>query len=413
MMVLTRCLPAVSRRPPAASARLSDMADNPLDPIAVDHALTTTRSVRLRLDLERPVDDQIIYDCIDVAEQAPTGGNQGSRRWVVVRDPALKEQLAELYMTSGGEWMVGIRDRLAGTGHPNEKVMRSAAHLAEHLAEVPAIVIPTIIGRHDGSGQPGLFDSVIQSVWSFCVALRSRGLGTAWTTAILNQRDDLAELLGVPDGNTQIAMIPVAWTKGTEFRQAPRFPAREITFLDHYGHTWQRGPSDPVSLLDGPGMTVEIDIDAPADRVWPHVVDVGFAADFSGELKRAQWDDGVTHPHVGATFTGTNENNFMGEWDVTCYVTECDEPRVFAWATSDPDDPGAYWRYELEAIAGATRLRHAVTIGPGSSGLKVFVDREPDRAARAIRSRMTNLGANMRAVLDGIKSAVESPSPSA
>ena len=89
--------------------------------------------------------------------------------------------------------------------------MQSAAHLAEHLAEVPAIVIPTIIGVHDGSGRPGLFDSVIQSVWSFCVALRARGLGTAWTTAILAKRDELRDVLGVPESNTQIAMIPVAW----------------------------------------------------------------------------------------------------------------------------------------------------------------------------------------------------------
>lgn len=380
--------------------------DARLDPDAVDHALTTTRAVRLRLDLERPVDDQIIYDCIDVAEQAPTGGNQGSRRWVVVRDPEIKQRMAELYMESGGEWMVGIRDRLAGTGHPNEKVMASAAHLAEHLAEVPAIVVPTILGRHDGSGQPGLFDSVIQSVWSFCVALRARGLGTAWTTAVLNRRDDLAALLDVPDGNTQIAMIPVAWTKGTDFTKAPRFPAREITFLDRYGMTWQRGPSEPPSLLDGPGFTVEVDIDAPPEKVWPFVVDVGFAARFSEELQRARWDDG-NDPAVGSTFTGTNENDFMGEWDVTCFVTDCDEPRTFAWATSDPDDPGAYWRYELEAIAGATRLRHSVTIGPGFSGLKAFVDREPERTAAAIRSRMTNLGASMRRVVDGIKSAVE------
>ncbi|MEL6983278.1 MAG: nitroreductase family protein, partial [Actinomycetota bacterium] len=159
-----------------------DSAD--LDVASVDGALTTTRAVRLRLDLERPVDQEVILDCIDVAEQAPSGGNQGSRRWIVVRDPELKARLAELYMESAGQWMIEARDRIADTDHPQRRVMASAAHLAEHLAEVPAIVIPTIIGEHDGSGRPGLFDSVIQSVWSFCVALRARGLGTAWTTAI-------------------------------------------------------------------------------------------------------------------------------------------------------------------------------------------------------------------------------------
>ena len=146
------------------------------DVASIDGALTTTRAVRRRLDLERHVDHQLIIDCIDIAEQAPTGGNQGSRRWIVVRDPKIKARLAELYLESAGNWMIEARDRIAGTGHPNERVVASAAYLAEHLAEVPVIVIPTIIGRYDGSGSPGLFDSVIQSAWSFCVALRARGL---------------------------------------------------------------------------------------------------------------------------------------------------------------------------------------------------------------------------------------------
>lgn len=378
-----------------------------LDADAVDYALTTTRAVRLRLDLERPVDDDIIYDCIDVAEQAPTGGNQGSRRWVIVRDPDVKAKLAELYLASGGEWMIGTRDRLAGSGHPNEKVMASAAHLAEHLAEVPAIVIPTIIGRHDNSGRPGLFDSVIQSVWSFCVALRARGLGTAWTTAILAQHEDLASLLGVPDGNTQIAMIPVAWTKGTDFKPAPRYPAREIAFLDRYGHTWASGPSDPPSLLDGPGASVEIDIDARPDDVWKLVTDIDLPAKFSSELESAHWNDDATEAAVGATFTGSNKNSRIGEWDITCHVIECDRPRAFAWNTVDRDVPGATWRYHLEAIAGATRLRHSVTIGPGPSGLKTYVESDPANAAAAIDSRMANLRRNMQAVVDGIKATAE------
>ena len=244
-----------------------DYQDTGIDVAGVDAALTTTRSVRLRLDLERHVDNDLIMECIDVAEQAPSGGNQGSRRWIVVRDPAVKEKIAELYMATGGNFMIGARDRLAGTGHHQEKVMESAAYLAEHLAEVPAIVIPTVIGVHDGSGRPGLFDSVIQSVWSLCVALRARGLGTAWTTAVLGKRDELAELLGIPEGVTQIAMIPVAYTKGTDFKRAPRLPAREVTFIDHYAHTWASGPSDPPNLADGPGAVVEVDIKAKVDEV--------------------------------------------------------------------------------------------------------------------------------------------------
>ncbi len=97
-----------------------------IDVDSVDAARTTTRAVRKRLDLERPVDDQVIFDCIDIAEQAPSGGNQGSRRWVIVRDPELKARIAELYMATGGQFMAAARDRLAGTGHPQEKTMESA-----------------------------------------------------------------------------------------------------------------------------------------------------------------------------------------------------------------------------------------------------------------------------------------------
>ena len=145
-------------------------------------------------------------------------------------------------MESAGQWMIASYEKLEGTGHPQEKVMASAAHLAQHLSEVPAIVIPTIIGVHDGSGRPGLFDSVIQSTWSFCVALRARGLGSAWTTAILSRRDDLAELLGIPEGMTQIAMLPVAWMKGTDVRLAPRRPARRSPTSIALRQPGRRGP---------------------------------------------------------------------------------------------------------------------------------------------------------------------------
>jgi len=378
-----------------------------IDVSSVDEVLTTTRAVRLRLDLERPVDNDIIYDCIDVAEQAPSGGNQGSRRWVIVRDPAIKAQLAELYMATGGEFMVAARDKIAGTGHPQEKVMKSAAYLAEHLAEVPAIVIPTIIGVHDGSGRPGLFDSVIQSAWSFCVALRARGLGTSWTTAILGKRDELAELLGVPEGNTQIAMIPVAYTKGTDFRRAQRYPAREISFIDRYAHTWMSGPSDPPCLADGPGTVVEVDITAPIDAVWPIVTDINFGADHSGEFRGARWADGVDGPSLGAQFIGSNVHPAIGEWDVTCFVHRYVEGTEFGWVTSDPDNPGAQWRFDLASIAGATRLRYSLTIGPGPSGISAAIAAMPDKEPRILFRRVEEHRANMQRVVEGIKAAVE------
>ncbi len=391
-------------------------AENPVAGIevaSVDRALMTTRAVRLRLDLERPVDHQLILDCIDVAEQAPSGGNQGSRRWIVVRDRAIKERLAELYMESAGRWMVEARDRVAGTGHPNERVMASAAHLAEHLAEVPAIIIPTIIGVHDGSGRPGLFDSVIQSVWSFCVAARARGLGTAWTTAVLSRSDDIAELLGIPDGMTQIAMIPVAWTKGTEFKTAPRYPAREITYVDGFARTWESGPSDPPCHADGPGCVVEVDIKAPPAAVWPYLTDISFGARFSEEFVGARWADGDEPdgqpggPAVGATFIGSNSHPAIGEWEVPCFVTHCEEPREFGWASADADNPGARWRFEASSIAGATRLRFSMIIGPGPSGITAAIESMPDKEPRILFRRIDEHRANMTKVVEGIKAEVE------
>ncbi len=382
-----------------------------IDVRSVDHALSTTRAVRLRLDLERPVDHQILLDCIDVAEQAPSGGNQGSRRWIVVRDQRTKDRIAELYLASAGQWMIDTRDQLAGTGHPQERVMNSAAHLAEHLAEVPAIVIPTILGVHDGSGRPGLFDSVIQSVWSFCVALRARGLGTAWTTAILSRQDDLAELLGIPDGVTQIAMIPVAWTTGTDFRKAPRHPAREVTAIDRFGHTWESGPSDPPCHADGPGGVVEVDIDAPTSAVWPFVVDIGFGAAFSEEFVGARWDDGVDGPALGARFIGSNRHPAIGEWEVPCFVHRYVEGREFGWVTSNPDTPGAQWCFRLESIAGATRLRYSVVIGPGPSGISQAIEAMPDKEPRILSRRIDEHRANMTKVAEGIKAAAETGGP--
>ena len=383
------------------------MEHSPIDVDSVDHALTTTRAVRLRLDLEREVDNQIIYDCIDIAEQAPSGGNQGSRRWIVVRDPAIKAELAELYMDAAGRWMIEARDKLDGSDHPQRKVMASAAYLAEHLAEVPAIVIPTIIGVHDASGRPGLFDSVIQSVWSFCVALRARGLGTSWTTAVLGKDAELRELLGVPDGNTPIAMIPVAWTTGTDFRLAPRFPARDITFIDGAHTTWESGPSDPPTIADGPGTVAEVDIDASAETVWKLVTDVGFPAKFSDELQHADWDDGVDGPALGATFTGTNRNDYMGEWQITSTVDRFEPLQEFGWATVDVDNPGARWWFEVSSIAGATRLRHRVVLGPGPSGLTAAIESHPDEVGRIIGNRTRSLQTNMQQVVEGVKAAAE------
>ena len=370
-----------------------------------DRLLSTTRSVRRRLDLEREVPEELLLDCIDLAEQAPTGGNQTSRRWLIIRDPDTKAALADLYREAGGDWIVENAERIAGTGHRNERTLDSGAHLARNLQHVPAIVLVTIYGEHDGSGRPGLFDSVIQAAWSFCLALRSRGLGSAWTTLHLGAADRVADLLDLPEGVTQIVLLPVAWTIGDDFRPAPRRPAREITWFDRWGRTTQRPAEGPVVHADGPGVTVEVDVKAPPTDVWPYISDIQLPARFSDEFQGAEWLSDT--PEVGATFLGRNQNENLGDWEVTCHVAGYEENRVFAWNAGDAEDPSAQWRFELIPLAGSTRLRFSMVLGPGPSGLTAVIDAMPDKEAKIIANRQKHQAANMRRTIEGIRDLVE------
>lgn len=377
---------------------------------SIDGVLSTTRSVRLRLDFEREVDNRTILDCIDVAEQGPTGGNQSSRRWLVVRDPDRKARLQELYYESAGKWMVSAREKLAGQTHRQARVMRSAAHLAENLAQVPAIVIPTIWGVHDNSGKPGLFDSVIQNAWSFCLAARARGLGTAYVTAILNQEDALREEYGVPEGVTSIVMLPVAWTKGTEFKSIPRRPAAEITYFDHWGRTYEeRDETQERHMAEGPGAVYETEVDAPASVVWDLISDITVSSRFSEEHVKSEWAEGWSAPELGARFIGTNQHKAIGEWQTTSTITEL-EPNVrFGWAVGDDEaSAAARWRFEIDELHGRRcRLRETVRLGPGPSGLTPAIEAMPDKEPLIISRRQEEHLANMKRCVDGIKALAE------
>jgi nitroreductase len=374
----------------------------------IDELLATTRAVRTRLDLDRPVDNQLLLDCIDLAEQAPSGGNAGGRRWIIVRDQRVKDQLGELYRETAFGPFSAIADRLRGAGNPNAKVYASAAYLAEHLAQVPAIVIPTIIGRHDNSGRPVLFDSVIQAAWSFCLALRARGLGTAWITAALYNAEKVKQILGIPEQMTEIVLFPVAWTKGTDFRRAPRHPARAITYFDHFGTTSEHGPAESLRFADGPGAVAEIDIAAPPQVVWPLVTDLNLPARFSTEFLGAEWAG--NERGVGATFHGRNQHPAVGEWTVPCFVDAWDEPRAFGWRTSSFDLPGARWRFDLEPRDRGTRLRFSYTIGPGPSGTTAAITANPGKESRVLRRRLDEVYANMCRTVAGVKEIAEAAS---
>jgi nitroreductase len=378
----------------------------PFDTGETDRLLSTTRSVRRRLDLERPVPEQLLLDCIDLAEQAPTGGNQASRRWLVIRDPKVKQQVADLYREAGGAWLSERASALAGSGDPRERAARSGGHLADHLHEVPAIVLVTIYGEHDGSGRPGLFDSVIQAAWSFCLAARSRGLGTAWTTLHLGVADKVAGVLDIPEGVTQIVLLPVAFTTGDDFAPVERRPAREITWFDKWGRTLQN-PIDgrPPVHADGAGITVEVDVDAKPADLWPFVSDIDLPARFSDEFQGAEWID--DEPAVGSRFLGRNRRDDLGEWEVTCTIVDYEHERVFAWHAGDPDNPAAQWRFEVLPLLGGTRLRFSMVLGPGPSGLTAAIEAMPDKEVAIIASRQKGQIANMRRTIEGIRDLAE------
>lgn len=201
-----------------------------------DALLSTTRAVRKRLDFDRDVPDDVLLECLQLAVQAPTGSNRQGWRWLVIRDAEKKEALADMYRRAGGDYLKAAAAE-ADQGSQTGRVLDSANFLAEKLGEVPVMVIPLIVGRlDDGStnSAAGLFGSIIPAIWSFQLALRSRGLGSCYTTLHLGMEDEAAELLGIPSHMTQAALLPVGYTKGTDFKVAKRPPVSEITYLDSY-----------------------------------------------------------------------------------------------------------------------------------------------------------------------------------
>jgi len=214
-----------------------------IDRFATDKLLTTTRSVRKRLDLTRDVEPQVIQDCIDIAMQAPTGTNAQNWAFVVITDPAKKKFIADAYR-NGGEMMAGSGyPPPLEPGDPREhvmpKVMESAGYLGEILEQVPVFVIACVRGRVESVpmviAQASTYGSILPAAWSFMLALRSRGLGTAWTTIHLFQEKPISELLGIPEDWTQTVLFPVAYYTGDDFKPAHRLPSDAMTHWDSWG----------------------------------------------------------------------------------------------------------------------------------------------------------------------------------
>ena len=204
--------------------------------LSVDEVLTTTRSVRKRLDLTRPVPREVLAECLELALQAPTGSNAQGWQWMFVDDPERKKALADIYRTNATPYLDQPKPEYGDErDRQRPRVTDSARYLNEHLHEVPVMLIPCLKGRADNlpSGLSASFwGSLLPAAWSFMLALRSRGLGSAWTTLHLvgDGEKRAAEVLGIPfDRYSQGGLFPIAYTKGTDFRPARRLPAAQVT----------------------------------------------------------------------------------------------------------------------------------------------------------------------------------------
>ena len=214
-----------------------------MDLTTVDHLLTTTRSVRKRLDFTRPVEPEIVEACIDIAVQAPTGSNRQDWYFMVITDAQKRTQVGELYKKSWYIYASQLGEPTEGQSHKPGQMARvadSARYLADHMHEVPMLIIPCVRGRTDNSPawtQAGFFGSILPAAWSLMLALRSRGLGSAWTSLHLRYEQDVAAILGIPATVTQAALLPVAYYLGDDFKPADRLSAKRFTYWDSWGTT--------------------------------------------------------------------------------------------------------------------------------------------------------------------------------
>lgn len=208
----------------------------PFDLGVFDHVLSTTRAVRKRLDLTRPVERDVIRQCVALSQQTPTGQDAQGWRWVIVHDAEKRAALGEIY----GRGLPALRELEAQhrDDPKTHRMYQAVVWLAEHIGEVPCLAIPCVLGRppetFDATIHATIYGSIVPAVWSFQLALRSRGLGSCYTTLTLYYEDEVRALLGIPDDVLQVAMLPVAYTLGTDFRVATRPPPDDVIHWDHW-----------------------------------------------------------------------------------------------------------------------------------------------------------------------------------
>ncbi|MEM7099924.1 MAG: nitroreductase family protein [Pseudomonadota bacterium] len=194
-----------------------------------DEILSTARSVRRKLDFERPVERQVLFDCIDVAVQAPTGLGGENWRFVVVDEPSPKTALARLY----SEVLLEI---MAARNLPMKPTHQA---LIDRMHEIPAMIFVCVDGEplDDGvSSQVGFYGSILPAAWSLMLALRARGIGTTWTSLLSARQQEVRDVLNMPSETLQTVMLPVAYTKGANLKRADRLPAQSVTYFNGWGN---------------------------------------------------------------------------------------------------------------------------------------------------------------------------------
>lgn len=214
-------------------------------PLTPDELLSTTRAVRKRLDVDRPVEDEVIRECVAMAMQSPSGSNNPTMQFVIVRDPAKRAALGEIYrqcygiyQSMDGVYVGSIKKEGAAEQAQQDRVQSSADYLGDHMGDAPVLVVPCMLGRCDN--MPGMVTSsmmgnILPAMWSFMLAARARGLGTCWTTVHLMMEQQAAEVLGIPfDSVQQVALSPLAYTKGTDFKAAMRPSPDTIIHWDQW-----------------------------------------------------------------------------------------------------------------------------------------------------------------------------------
>ena len=224
-----------------------------LDRASIDHVLATTRAVRRRLDLDRPVPLEVVYECLQLALQAPNGFNFQPWRWLVITDPHTRAAIAEIYRRVERPAVDALAAQVPADDTDTQKVAASSRYLGDHLEQVPVHVIPchagglqldralfTQLGYNtdlDNMAAASTYGEIWPAAWSFMLALRSRGLGSSLTMIHLGAEPEVAELLGIPEGVSQAGLIPIGYFTGTDFKPARRRPLHDVLFHERWGQS--------------------------------------------------------------------------------------------------------------------------------------------------------------------------------